>query len=453
MSTPYYPEMVINPNQAKNSVVVAPNNLTPSVFYQNADFICNGTNDALKIQEAINYIKHTFASTNYTQGTVYLLPGYYAIESPITLFTSIEIIGMGMWETKFILKNNNACFQADGFSSYVRIANLTIDGSDAVGGGYGVTGAFKQSTFERLRMVNMKKSAFKFYPANFGDGLLNIIQYNDINVTGNNADAYAMDFNQNNYDTWIINNNVGSVKPNLRISGGPFRILGNHFNGSTASADQPENNIVTDLGINSCVIGNNIIENARKDAMVLKRIYNSDPGLESNNISISNNLFRSENLDANNQYSLLKFISGNSQGQNFKGVTVNGNLFEQRFKTNAPNQNKYKNAIELDYVENVVVSANVFALDNANFPLIGIGNNTEDIQILANTGYDFLNVVKNDLTVRGNRIQIANPTTLASWEAQGFPGQIAWDENYLYICFDDDKWRRIPLPKDEWQPE
>ncbi|MBN8571974.1 MAG: hypothetical protein J0M18_20325 [Ignavibacteria bacterium] len=451
MSTPYFNMLTINDNQSKNAVVVAPSNLTPSQFYNKADFQCNWSNDTAQIQAAIDFLRHStedLESINYSQGTVYLLPGYYNITGPITLYTSIEVVGMGMWETKLILRNSNACFTSDNFSSYVRLANITIDGGDPAGTGYGVTGAFKQSTFERIRMVNMKKSAFKFYPANFGDGLLNIIQYNDINVTGNNNDAFAMDFNEKNYDTWIINNNVGSVKPNLRISGGPFRILGNHFNGSTASADQPENNIVTELGLNSCVISNNIIENAKKDAIILKRVFNSDPGLTNNNINISNNLIRSENLDANGQYSMVKFING---GQNFKGVTFIGNLFEQRFKTGQP-QNKYKNALELNYVENVVVSANVFALDNANFPLIGIGNNTEDIQILANAGYDFLNVVKNNFTVRGSRIEITDSDTIQSSTAGGFPGQIAWDENYLYVCISDSHWRRIPLPKEDWDP-
>lgn len=82
-------------------------------------------------------------------------------------------------------------------------------------------------------MINMMKSGIRIRPTDdHSDGMLNIIQYNDLNVISEDSEVFGIDINERNYDTWIINNNIGSKNSNIRVSGGPFRITGNHCNGT-----------------------------------------------------------------------------------------------------------------------------------------------------------------------------------------------------------------------------
>ncbi|WP_055105667.1 hypothetical protein [Paenibacillus ihumii] len=49
------------------------------------------------------------------------------------------------------------------------------------------------------------------------------------------------------------------------------------------------------------------------------------------------------------------------------------------------------------------------------------------------------------LDVNGNGITIREPKTPASSKAPGNKGDIAWDENYIYVCVAKDTWKRMEL--------
>ena len=89
------------------------------------------------------------------------------------------------------------------------------------------------------------------------EGLLNWIDDNFIaQCTG-----YGIYTTYRFYDSWIVNNNIGSSGPNLSIESGPVRIIANHLDG------EPSNNIEL-RGCKSLNIIGNICENARKEAIV-----------------------------------------------------------------------------------------------------------------------------------------------------------------------------------------
>ncbi len=355
--------------------IAAPN--TPDFLKSKANAVCTLGNASATINSAIDILRN---GESYCTGSIFLLAGDYDINDSIKLYDCLEITGASMQQTKLNLKTAVDCFVSNGQSSYVRLSNFLINGEDCEG--CGINGSFKQSTFERIRMINMMKSGIRIRPTDdHSDGMLNIIQYNDLNVVSEDSEVFGIDINERNYDTWIINNNIGSKNANIRVSGGPFRITGNHCNGTPGSNDQPLHNLVTELGINSTIISNNIFENARADAIILSRVDNDDEAFRGNNINISNNLIRSENLDSDEECSMIKFEKGNGE-QHFNGITITGNLFEQRLKDN---KNSYKHSILLDYVKNVVVSANIINLDGKKGDNIKQTQNVSNVTISNNS--------------------------------------------------------------------
>lgn len=49
------------------------------------------------------------------------------------------------------------------------------------------------------------------------------------------------------------------------------------------------------------------------------------------------------------------------------------------------------------------------------------------------------------LDINDNAIRIRNSSTPSSATDFGVPGEIRWDENYIYVCWDIDKWKRVAL--------
>lgn len=122
-----------NPNRSATVVIAASNSLTSQ-----ADFVCDGTNDDIIINEAIDTLPTD-------GGRILLLEGTYNISSSINVNNSnIEIEGQGKGT---ILKlsdgSNTSIITITGISSYIyfnKIKNLCIDGNKAnqTGTGHGI---------------------------------------------------------------------------------------------------------------------------------------------------------------------------------------------------------------------------------------------------------------------------------------------------------------------------
>ncbi|MFM1655318.1 hypothetical protein ACI7RC_24960 [Brevibacillus sp. B_LB10_24] len=69
------------------------------------------------------------------------------------------------------------------------------------------------------------------------------------------------------------------------------------------------------------------------------------------------------------------------------------------------------------------------------------------LSIIRSNGYVGINTTTPErrLDVNDNRIRVRSSYTPASSSAEGKQGDIAWDENYLYVCVKDNNWKRMPL--------
>lgn len=54
------------------------------------------------------------------------------------------------------------------------------------------------------------------------------------------------------------------------------------------------------------------------------------------------------------------------------------------------------------------------------------------------------------LDVRNDLIRLRTPKTPANSTATGSTGQICWDANYIYVCYNTNQWGRIALEKTGW---
>lgn len=58
--------------------------------------------------------------------------------------------------------------------------------------------------------------------------------------------------------------------------------------------------------------------------------------------------------------------------------------------------------------------------------------------------------IRGNITLTGNSVTIATPLTPASKTAAGIAGQVAWDENYIYVCTAANTWKRVAISNSGW---
>lgn len=103
-----------------------------------SDYICTGSNDSAKIQEAIDYVASLHNTTNgYGGGIVFIRSGVYEIDQTIILKKGVSIIGEGMRKT--ILKAKNGLN-----NDVVRTHNFALESNQQVYG-YSTCSAFEIS--------------------------------------------------------------------------------------------------------------------------------------------------------------------------------------------------------------------------------------------------------------------------------------------------------------------
>ena len=72
-----------------------------------------------------------------------------------------------------------------------------------------------------------------------------------------------------------------------------------------------------------------------------------------------------------------------------------------------------------------------------------------DTPLFMNRNNGRVGIATNDPTVRldvnDDRIRIRNPRTPATSTSFGNQGEIAWDDNYIYVCVAQNTWKRAPL--------
>ncbi|MBN8571100.1 MAG: hypothetical protein J0M18_15850 [Ignavibacteria bacterium] len=364
------------------------------------------------------------------------------------MYTSLNLIGANRQECKLFQRGTADSIISNYLVKYALIQDFSII-STSSSNGNAIIGDFVETKFINLWMKDIRKHAIKLGISY--DNILNFIDSCNIVTLG--ASPYASIYIARGYDSWILNNNIGSAYANLWLEGGPFRVLGNHLDGNVG-VDQPQNNIISAGGITSTIISNNIIENSRQDSILLNRGNNTSAGFAYNNISITNNLIRSENLEGtDNTYAMIK-VTASVTGQPFKNLLISNNIFEHRVKSTP--YKKYKNVLYLSEVADIVFSSNLIGLDYTISNTI-YKTNVTNLQVFGNSHQNYANFLFDRFELNGTFISVADTIrltqdrTIADSSSSGDQGEICYDQNYLYIETPEG-WKRIPIPQEEWHP-
>lgn len=117
--------------QAATLIVAASDSLHP----ERADYVCNGVDDQIQIQAAIDEIPDILSG-----GQIVFLEGYFSISETIQVRARVSFAGMGMNRTVFKIADSAVDTDVDIFNLYrpeahvniTRFENFKIVGSDAV---------------------------------------------------------------------------------------------------------------------------------------------------------------------------------------------------------------------------------------------------------------------------------------------------------------------------------
>ena len=142
-----------------------------------ADFVCDGTDDQVEINQAIELI---FVAVDFSQGRVLLSEGHFSVGAPILVHAGTTLLGMGI-EATFITKENGN--DSDGIvaawgtatSYFYEIKELTLDGNKAFcAAGAGVRYDAVQGDYADLICVNVRAHDWNeegfFGSGDFGEG-------------------------------------------------------------------------------------------------------------------------------------------------------------------------------------------------------------------------------------------------------------------------------------------
>lgn len=132
-----------------------------------ADYICDGTDDDVQIQAAISEITQA-SPANGPGGRVVLLEGTYTIGAPIIVSVGVEVVGMGWSSTEIKLEASAdtgmlAMIELDDDS---RLADVLVNGNranNASGGQIGMSvGTASRVVCERVKVIATRSHGISF---------------------------------------------------------------------------------------------------------------------------------------------------------------------------------------------------------------------------------------------------------------------------------------------------
>ncbi|OLP01721.1 hypothetical protein BVU76_13470 [Mycolicibacterium porcinum] len=327
-------------------------------------------------------------------GTVFFPAGEYALSGSIGNgadgFSHIWLVGDGERAARLRVTTNVTPISGRWIES--RLENLKIDADFQ--GSPGLDVDLDKSYVKHCWIAGWTDYGMRLNAD--AEGLLNWIDDNFIEQ----STGYGIYTTYRFFDSWIVNNNIGSTGPNLSIESGPLRILANHLDGA------PQHNIELRGNKQLTIIGN-ICEGARREAIV----FTMPSWLDSDDeqVAIVGNNITNGGKGAPNQYPAIGIYSVDADHRT-KGFNITGN-----FIANTDQGAGWSFAVDARYVDDLAISGNQW--DNNGYSIAPVRADGRNVGIAGNTS--------------GNRV---SPTrrrivTLSAGEAlEAMPGA-----EYVYL--------------------
>ena len=294
-------------------------------------------------------------------GTVFFPAGDYALSASLgdqAGLARVWLLGDGERAARLLATGNFAPVSGRWIES--RVENLVIDADFR--GGPGLDVDLDKSYVRHCRVRGWSDYGIRLNATT--EGLLNWIDDNFVEQ----CTGYGIYTTYRFYDSWIVNNNVGSTRPNLSVESGPVRILANHLNGA------PENNIEL-RGNKSLTIVGNICEGARREAI----IYTMPSFLDADSpqVQIVANNITNGGKGAPDVYPAIGIYSRDADHRT-KGFNITGN-----FIANEDEGAGWSYAVDAEYVDDLAISGNQW--DNNGFSVAAVRASGRNVGIAGNT--------------------------------------------------------------------
>lgn len=295
-------------------------------------------------------------------GTVFFPAGEYALSNSIGSgddgFAHICLLGAG--ERAARLRVTADVAPISGRWIECRIENLKIDANSQGSPGFDVD--LDKSYVRHCWIVGWTDYGMRLN-AN-AEGLLNWIDDNFVEQ----STGYGIYTTYRFFDSWIVNNNIGSTGPNLSIEAGPVRILANHLDGA------PQNNIELRGNKQLTIIGN-ICEGARREAIV----FTMPSWLKSDDeqVAIVGNNITNGGKGAPNEYPAIGIYSVDADHRT-RGFNITGN-----FIANTDDGAGWSYAVDARYVDDIAISGNQW--DNNGYSVAPVRAEGSNVGIAGNT--------------------------------------------------------------------
>ncbi|OMC38856.1 hypothetical protein A5740_02020 [Mycobacterium sp. GA-1841] len=311
-------------------------------------------------------------------GTVFFPAGEYALSDSLGNgsdgFVRICLVGAGEHAARLKVTSNVA--PISGRWIECRIENLTIDANCAGSPGFDID---VDKTYIRHCWILGWTDYGMRLNSDF-DGLLNWIDDNFIEQCAGCGIRTTYRF----YDSWIVNNNIGSTGPNLSLEAGPLRIIANHLNGA------PQHNIELRGNKQVTIIGN-ICEGARREAIV----FTMPPWMTSDHeqVAIVGNNITNGGKGAPNEYPAIGIYSVDAE-QRTKGFNITGN-----FIANTDQGAGWSYAVDARYVDDLAISGNQW--DNNGYRVAPVRAEGRNVGIAGNTSGNSTSPQRSVVTLSG----------------------------------------------------
>jgi parallel beta-helix repeat protein len=308
-------QTIVSGKRTATFIVAANNSLDKSM----ADFVCDGVNDQIEINQAIN-------SLPTGGGRVVLLEGTYYISGSISISKSNVILeGQGDSTVIYLVDGANAhCIVSSGVSN-IKISNLKIDGNKGnqtvnVNGIYLNNGSnitiekctITNAKFMNIYLDSLSNNVIKNCLIS-GSGAIGLFVYNSQNaiITGNIVN------NSGTVGIYVDFTNYGIVSCNISYSNLNNGILVEDCNYIEVSNNISRNNtnygIIVNNSSNSIITNNHCLNNTYDG---IRLMGTSSYCIVANNRCLGNGQYgiRIFSSTCSNNYVVKNYLTGNTAG-------------------------------------------------------------------------------------------------------------------------------------------